>query len=158
MLQVVFHAQMEKEAGTFDIGDVADEICAKLIHRHPHVFAEIQADNSEEALKNWEAIKNQEKSRATLYEKLKSIPPMTPALMRAQKVSAKSGRYKDTDTQSIAEQVAERANDIVSKRECTSEDIGDLLFLVSALCGKEDIDSEKALFDKTNAYIEDFKG
>ena len=83
---------------------------------------------------------------------------MTPALMRAQKVSAKSGRYKDTDTQSIAEQVAERANDIVSKRECTSEDIGDLLFLVSALCGKEDIDSEKALFDKTNAYIEDFKG
>ena len=82
---------------------------------------------------------------------------MTPALMRAQKVSQKSGKYKETDAQIIAEQVAERANDIVSKREYSSEDIGELLFLISALCGKEDIDCEKALFDKTNAYIEGFK-
>lgn len=157
MLQVVFHAQMEKEAGTFDIGDVADEVCQKLIHRHPHVFGEIQADTSEEVLKNWEAIKNQEKSRITLYEKLKSIPPMTPALMRSQKVSVKSGRYKETDTADIAREIAKRANELAEIQSYTREDIGELLFAISALCGKEEIDAEKALFDKTNSYIEEFK-
>ena len=158
MLQVVFHAQMEKEAGTFDIDDVANDVCAKLIHRHPHVFGEVDADTSEQVLKNWEAIKNEEKSRVTLYEKLKSIPPMTPALMRAQKVSEKSGKYKETSSDALAEQIAKEAQKLsCQKDEDLSNNIRNLLFLISALCSKEGIDAEKSLFDKTNGFVEDFK-
>ena len=83
MLQVTFHAQIEKEEGRFDIDDVANDICAKLIHRHPHVFGELKLDNSAEVLKNWDKIKGVEKQRITLTDKLRSIPPMLPALMRA---------------------------------------------------------------------------
>lgn len=157
MLQVVFHTQMEKEAGAFDIDDVANDVCAKLIHRHPHVFGEVDADTSDEVLKNWEAIKNQEKSRVTLYEKLKSIPPMTPALMRSQKVSTKSGKYKEEDATGIIKEIAKEAQALSENEGKLEEKIGNLLFLITALCGKEDIDAEKTLFDKTNAFIDNFK-
>lgn len=157
MLQVVFHAQIEKEAGSFDINDVANDICAKLIHRHPHVFGESQADTSEKVLKAWETIKNEEKSRVTLYEKLKSIPPMTPALMRAQKVSEKSGKYKEISSEALVEQIAKEAQELsCQKNEDISNKIGNLLFLISALSSKQEIDAEKSLFDKTNNFIEDF--
>ena len=156
MLQVVFHAQMEKEKGTFDINDVANDICAKLIHRHPHVFGDGDADTSEKVLKAWESIKNQEKSRVTLYEKLNSIPPMTPALMRAQKVSEKSGRYKESiDLSDIAQSIAEQAS--LLKDGVSEENIGNLLFLITALCGKAGLDAEKILFDQTNSFIEEYK-
>ena len=61
MLQVVFHARIEEETGRFNIDDVANDICAKLIHRHPHVFGTVEADTSEKVLANWEVIKSEEK-------------------------------------------------------------------------------------------------
>ena len=86
MLQVTFHAQIEREEGRFDVSDVTNDICKKLIHRHPHVFGELKLDNSADVLKNRDKIKGVEKQRITLTDKLRSIPPMLPALMRAQKV------------------------------------------------------------------------
>ena len=62
LLQVVFHAQMEKEAGSFDIDDVSDGIVKKLIYRHPHIFGEVHADTAEKVLDNWEALKAKEKA------------------------------------------------------------------------------------------------
>ena len=158
MLQVVFHAQMEKEAGTFDINDVANDVCAKLIHRHPHIFADVNAKTADEVLKNWEEIKNTEKSRETIYDKLSSIPPMSPALMRATKVAKKSGEYKSLDNKEIIE----HAKSILESAEnhpesLTSENVGGLLFEISALCGKLDIDPEEALYKKTNNFVEKYK-
>ena len=66
LLQVAFHAQIEAEQGSFDVYDVANDICAKLIHRHPHVFGEVQVSNTEEVLSNWDKIKTVEKHRDTL--------------------------------------------------------------------------------------------
>ena len=86
LLQVVFHARICEEDGQFDVNQVTDGICRKLIHRHPHVFADVCADTSEEVLKNWENIKSEEKSRKTITDKLRAVPPMLPALMRATKV------------------------------------------------------------------------
>ena len=63
LLQIVFHADMAKEEGTFEIGDVTDEVCKKLIHRHPHVFGDLVAETSGKVLEAWEAIKSEEKSR-----------------------------------------------------------------------------------------------
>lgn len=158
LLQVVFHAQMEKELGTFDINDVSNDVCAKLIHRHPHIFGDVSAESTEEVLNNWEAIKNEEKSRVTLYDKLSSIPPMTPSLMRAAKISKKSGEYKERSTSDIlseASAILERMSD-----DCASvseADIGELLFALCAASEKLDIDPEEALFKKTNVFVQSYK-
>lgn len=90
LFQVLFHARIEEEKGTFTIDDVIHDICAKMIHRHPHVFGEVQADTSEKVLANWEVIKKAEKSRKTAKESMAAVPPMLPALMRAQKVAGKA--------------------------------------------------------------------
>ena len=158
LLQVVFHAQIERELEHFTIDDVANDVCAKLIHRHPHIFADVSAETSDEVLKNWEAIKNAEKSRNTTYDKLNSIPPMMPALMRAQKVAKKSGEYKSL----INSEIISNIKDIVSCLENSPEsikntDIGELLFAITALCGKCDMDAEEALYSKTNTFIESYK-
>ena len=86
MLQVVFHAEMEAETGVFDIGDVINGICRKLIHRHPHIFGDVKVGSTDDVLANWEKIKAEEKSRTTLTSKLRSVPKQYPALMRAEKV------------------------------------------------------------------------
>ena len=158
LLQVVFHTQMEKELGTFDIDDVANDVCAKLVHRHPHIFGDVSANTSEEVLSNWEAIKNVEKSRDTLYDKLNSVPPMTPALMRASKVSKKSGLYKEIDKKELKSDIQDKLSVMSDNSEnISSEQLGQLLFQVSALSAKADIDCEEALFKTTNQFINQFK-
>lgn len=154
MLQVVFHTQMEREEGRFDIDDVANDVCVKLIHRHPHIFGDVVAETTEQVLDNWEAIKNVEKSRDTLYDKLNSVPPMTPALMRATKVAKKSGKYGNVPI----EKIVSGATETLSHGESLSEgEVGDLLFEVCALCSRLGIDPEEALFKRTNAFIEEYK-
>lgn len=158
MLQVVFHTQMEKELGHFDINDVAHDVCAKLVHRHPHIFGNVVAGTSEEVLSNWEAIKNVEKSRDTLYDKLNSIPPMTPALMRADKVSKKSGEYKSLSRAELIESIQASINDL--NNECiedSTEKLGEALFLISALSSKIGVDAEEALFKYTSDFIARYK-
>ena len=76
LLQVVFHARIEEQEGRFDITDVANDICVKLIHRHPHVFGEVQVKDSAQVLQNWDAIKSEEKQRISVTDKLRAIPPM----------------------------------------------------------------------------------
>lgn len=158
MLQVVFHTQMEKELGHFDINDVANEVCAKLVHRHPHIFGDVIATSSQEVLSNWEAIKSAEKSRVTVYDKLKSIPPMTPSLMRAPKVAKKSGVLSGTSGKALISE----AKSLLCKMEETPESVdaeglSELLFTLSKLAAMHDIDAEEALYRKTNEFIEEFK-
>lgn len=158
LLQVVFHTQMEKEMGNFDIGDVTNEVCAKLVHRHPHIFGDVNANTSDEVLKNWEEIKSIEKSRETLYDKLNSIPSMTPALMRASKVAKKSGEYKEYTNSEVIELVKKSLDIMGESPDCIkSEELGEALFLLSALSFKTEIDAEEALFKKTNAFVEKYR-
>ncbi len=90
LLQVVFHSQLESEAGRFDFSDVADGICKKMIVRHPHVFGDVQVHSSEEVLQNWDAIKKKTKRQKTQADVLKSVSPALPALMRSAKVQQKA--------------------------------------------------------------------
>lgn len=87
LLQVLFHSEIAAESGTFTLEDVARTLTAKLIRRHPHVFADTQADTAQEVERNWEEIKRQEKPRA---HPLAGIPTHLPALMRAQKVLSRA--------------------------------------------------------------------
>ena len=158
LLQVVFHTQMEKEIGNFNIDDVANDVCTKLVHRHPHIFGEVSALTADEVLSNWEAIKNVEKSRETMYDKLNSIPPMTPALMRASKVSKKSGEYREKSNNDIIVELQNILDGIkLQDSNISSEQMGELLFLLGALASKSDIDAEESLFKKTNSFIEKYK-
>src|SRR5436853_1691865 len=87
LLLVVMHAEIAREAGRFDIDNVLQEICEKLVRRHPHVFGESDARDSGAVLKQWEAIKREEKKEDRHY--LASLPNALPALMRAQKAQGK---------------------------------------------------------------------
>ena len=116
LLQVTFHAQIEKEAGKEGIDGVVNNICVKLIHRHPHVFGNVVADTSEQVLDNWDKIKVEEKHRDTLTSQLKAIPRQLPALMRAQKVGKKVSFFDFANADEVLskldeEKTAVRAND-----------------------------------------------
>lgn len=89
LLQVIFHCQIGKEEGWFDLNEVSDGICKKLINRHPHIFGDEDIDK-DEFEKTWEEIKKKEKSESTITEGIKRIPIYLPALMKAEKVQHKA--------------------------------------------------------------------
>ena len=162
LLQIALHAQMESEEGVFDIGDVSNDICVKLIHRHPHVFGDVQADTSEKVLSNWEKIKSEEKERKTVTDKLRAIPPMLPALMRAEKVGKKASCFDFPDADSVMLKVYEELEELkaamaVGDKDNIAEEMGDLLLSITSLCRKLGVESEVALGAATNKFIDRFE-
>lgn len=97
LLQVMFHARMEEERGSFTFDDVCNGICRKLILRHPHVFGDTEVSGTAQVLDNWDAIKQRSKSQTTATETLESVARSLPALMRAEKLlgRAKKAGYLD---------------------------------------------------------------
>ena len=162
LLQIVFHAGIESDEGRFTIDDVTDEICKKMIYRHPHVFADTVADTSEEVLKNWENLKSDEKQRKTVTDKLRAIPPQLPALMRASKVGKKASCFDFPDVPSILAKVKEELYELeeaIDNADADNiyEEAGDLLLSVTSLCRKLDINAERALNDATDKFINRFE-
>ena len=161
LLQVAFHAQIEKEQGGFTLDDVANDVCVKLIHRHPHVFGDVVAETSEKVLVNWEAIKSEEKERKTVTDKLRSIPPMLPALMRAEKVGKKASCFDFPDAESVMLKVKEELCELEDAiggegAERIEEEMGDLIFSVVSLCRKLGVEPEVALNKATDKFITRF--
>ncbi len=161
LLQVAMHAQMEREAGRCTFDDIANDICRKMIHRHPHVFGEVRADTSAEVLANWEVIKSEEKERVTVTDKLHAIPRQLPALMRAVKVGkkAKSLDFPDASavTVKVEEELAEvRAAMAAGDSAAIAEEIGDLLLTVASLARLVGVDAERALSCATDKFITRF--
>ena len=162
LLQVVFHTEIEREAGRFEFSDVTDGICRKLIHRHPHVFGDVSVNSSEQVLSNWDKIKSEEKSRVTMTDKLRSIPPMLPALMRATKVGKKAACFDFADAEAVLvkldEETAELKSAIVSEpKERIAEELGDLLLTITSLARKLGVDSEESLRHATDKFIDRFE-
>ena len=162
LLQVVFHARIEQEQDVFGMEEVSNDICAKLIHRHPHVFGTLEVENSTEVLKNWEAIKGEEKQRVTVTDKLRAIPPMYPALMRAQKVGKKAACFDFGSAEEVwvklDEEIAEvKAAAAAGDQAAVEEELGDLLLTVTSLARKLGVKSEEALFHATNKFIDRFE-
>ena len=160
LLQVVFHARIEEQEGRFDINDVANDICVKLIHRHPHVFADVEADKSEQVLKNWESIKSVEKQRVSVTDKLRAIPPMYPALLRAQKVGKKASCFDFANAEQARDKVLEEVVEVMEVTQDPIEaekEIGDLLLAVTSLARMIGVNAEEALFHATNRFIDRFE-
>lgn len=160
MMQVMFHARIEEESNGFSMDDVINDVCVKLIHRHPHVFQDTSVDTAEEVIVNWEKIKNDEKARKTVADSMNSIPPMLPALMRAQKAGKKAAKvgFDFPDAEAAMQKIAEETNEIRQAKgtdEVFSE-IGDLLFAsvnVGRLLG---VNCEEALNASTDKFIRRF--
>ena len=161
LLQVVFHAQIEAEAGRFTMDDVADGICKKMIYRHPHVFGSVEVKNSDEVLTNWDALKQKEKHQKSTTETLESVARSLPGLIRAEKVQHKAAKVGfDWDEVSgaldkVREETAEIARAIDGDGD-PSEELGDLLFAVVNVARFLKTDPEDAINRTTDKFIRRF--
>ncbi len=154
LFQIMFHSRIEEEEGRFSVDDVIHGITHKMIARHPHVFGQVSVENSAEVLVNWDAIKTEEKQRLTLYDKLRAIPPMLPALMRAAKVVKKSGEGQGDTGHSLSDTLKERLASLETADD--KEDVlGDILMLSTRLCMLYGVEAEHILQKKTDKMIED---
>lgn len=155
LLQVVFHASIGKEDGYFDIMDVIGAISDKMINRHPHVFGNGEADNSEQVVANWDEIKKEEKGIETLTEEMKNIAKSLPATTRAYKVQKKAKKvgFDWDDINCAMDKVKEELNEIKDVYNCEDKsiiegEVGDLLFACINVARFLEVDGELAL-DKT---------
>jgi len=154
-LQPVFHAQIAKERGAFDIYDVIDTLVKKLIERHPHVFGDAKP---EDVLKNWE--KKKMEGRESVLE---GIPKHLPALMRSQKLQDKASQvgFDFTDISQVFEKIEEEINELKESlekndRENIKHEIGDILTAVVELARFVGVDAEEALQEANERFIRRF--
>jgi len=162
LLHVVFHSQLAEERGVFAFDEVAADICEKLVRRHPHVFGDGTAADTDEMLQRWEQIKRQEKGDgASIVDERDSAQP---ALMRAQNVQKKAARvgfdWKQADEVflKLEEEIAElRAAIAEGHKEAVEDEMGDLLFTVVNLSRKLKVDAEMALSGSTTKFIRRFQ-
>jgi MazG family protein len=161
LLLVVMHAEIARETGRFNIENVITEVTEKLTRRHPHVFGESDAKDSGAVLKQWEAIKREEKKSDQHY--LASLPAALPALMRAQKAQSKVARVNFDWTKlgdvlaKVDEELGELKRALKDENQHSTEDeIGDLLFAVVNLARKCKLDAETALQSATDKFVRRF--
>lgn len=159
LLQVVFHATLAAEAGAFDVEEIAEAIRRKLVRRHPHVFGEVQADTPDQVLANWERLKAEEKSRASLMD---DVPLAFPALARAEKLQRRAATvgFDWDDVAPVLAKVEEELAElsaVVDDRDAALHEVGDLLFAVTNLARKVGVDAETALRIANDRFSQRFR-
>jgi len=170
LLQVMFQAVMAEQAGRFSFDDVANAISDKLVHRHPHVFGNVKADDSATVLRNWEQLKQLEHKKEARHSALDGVPPTLPGLLKAQRTQEKAARvgfdWKDAagPMEKVREELAELEAEVAarpSERPADSdrvkEELGDLLFSVTNLARHLKVDSESALEGTTAKFTRRFR-
>ncbi len=163
LLQVVFHSCIEEEKNSFTFGDVTDEVCRKLIVRHPHVFGDVTVSGPGEVLRNWNNIKQETKGQETYSETLESVCRTLPALMRAQKVGQRAKRAGmdfdgvDSAIKALEDEISELKAEFSKNGENIRDELGDVLFSavnVSRLLG---FDAEETLGAATDKFTGRFR-
>ena len=169
LLQAVFHAQMASDEGVFDIDDVAELTVEKLIRRHPHVFAEVEAATPEEVYANWERIKAAEGEERPIDAEM---PGSLPSLIAAQKVQRRaSGRGFDWahlagSVEKVREELAELEEAAAehegvdregAAKDALEEEVGDVLFAVTALARRLGVEAETALRSTIRKFVGRFE-
>lgn len=161
LLQVVFNAQIGKEAGEYTMDDCIAKVCEKLIHRHPHVFADDTASTSEEVLEKWNKIKRDDRGQDTVAKELGGVSKALPALMRAEKVQKKAEKdgYIFPSISSAAESLSGmfKILDTVNDNEAAEKYIGKMLFELVVAAGKLNVEPELALTKHTDLFIKEYE-
>lgn len=161
LLQVVMHSCIAEEEGLFTMEDVVDNVAAKMVRRHPHVFGNVEADNAEQVLQNWEDIKKQEKEGKSWIESpLREIPRELPALTRAPKVLKKADKFYDRHS-SLTEDVEELKNAVLHlekedpDKAKLEKELGEILMAVCDIARLYKLPLEQILTDRIDDLIED---
>jgi len=166
LLQVVFLSQLATEEKKFNFDDVVNEVCAKIIRRHPHVFGDTQANNEQEALQNWNEVKASENAKKGQQSLLDNVPHAFPALLRAEKLQKKCATVGfDWDNvshvvekvQEELEEVNEELNKPQRSQEKIEEEVGDLLFAVTNLSRHLNVQPEEALRKANHKFERRFR-
>ena len=158
LLQVVFHAQIAREEGTFSMDEVCDGICKKLIYRHPHVFGDVKVSSSEEVLTNWDALKRVEKQQRTDTQTLQSVAKSLPALWRAQKLQHKAAKLGVRAEPEQALSYLQSCAAALSGKSSTEAGVllGDLLFAAAGFADGAGLDSEAVLTAASERFLSRF--
>ena len=161
LLQVVYHAQMAKEAGAFDFGDVVAAICDKMIRRHPHVFGQDNVDTAEAQTRAWEAIKADERGDAGTLD---GVPVALPALVRGRKLSERAARvgFDWPDTAAVRRKLDEEIAELDEAmgdgdRDGMAAEMGDTLFTLINLCRHLKLDPERCLREANSKFEARFR-
>lgn len=165
LLQVVFHAQIASENGTFEFSDIARNISAKLKRRHPHVFGDVTVSGADEVLVNWDAIKREEKKADDAPKSLLGkLPSQLPALRKSDKLQGRAARvgFDWPDVSHVVAKIEEEAEEVKEElaggdRERIKDELGDLLFAVVNLCRFCKIDAEDALNGTNRKFMRRFQ-
>ena len=156
LLQVVFHSRIAEENGDFDINDVADGICKKLIHRHPHVFGDVKVKDSAEILENWGEIKKKEKRQTTPAKELDDVARSLPSLMRTQKIIKRGQKANviSKDNSFALAGLVKAVSEIEKKFESPDmESLSDLLYYAAMILQNNNIDGESLIYDRCEDII-----
>jgi MazG family protein len=162
LLHVVMHAQMAGERGAFTLDEIAATICEKMIRRHPHVFGDKLAADSEAVLRQWEQIKREEKGSNTGV--LDGVACSLPALLRSQNLQKKAARvgFDWPDVEPVYDKLAEEIGEIRDAFDendpaAVEAEIGDLLFSAVNLARKLGVDAETALAGANKRFVSRFR-
>ena len=146
LLQVIFHSNLASEVGAFDVEDVGETLLRKLVHRHPHVFGDVQVEGADEVVANWQAIKAAGKPLGSLMD---GVPGSLPGLDRAIKLQRRAARvgFDWPDARSVVGDVEEELEELVEVLDQpeAADELGDLLFAVANLARHLDVEPEMAL-------------
>jgi MazG family protein len=163
LLEAVFIAEITREEGSFDIYDAVGAVHDKLVRRHPHVFADVEADDAEQVLVNWEKLKNEER-KSENKSLLSGVPQALPALLKSSRLTEKAARVGfdwratddvfeklDEETAELREAVKKGAQDEIH------EEIGDLLFTIANIARKVNVNPEEALQSTARKFMRRFE-
>lgn len=169
MMLVVMLSCIAQEHGSFTLRDVTSDVCAKLVHRHPHVFGGGTARDTGAVLRSWEALKMEEKGESTLSQSMRDVAKPLPALMRAEKIQKKAGQvgfdWKDPldalekvreETEELEEELRRREGGAQNGAR-VEEELGDLLFAAANVARLAKVKSELALGRATEKFVRRFE-
>ena len=163
LLQIVMHTEMEREQGGFCFEDVVDEVVKKLVARHPHVFGDVVAENSSQALESWNEAKSRLKGEKNKTQSMQSVPRELPALMRAQKVQHKASKagFDWQSADGAFDKLYEEINELKiamnqGDSSLVEDEFGDVLFSCVNIARFINVDSEEALTKSTDKFISRF--
>lgn len=163
LLQVFFHTSIEEDAGRFNLDDVADGVCKKLIYRHPHVFGEVNVRSTEEVLSNWEELKKKEKHQDTQADAVDAVARTLPALWRAEKMKKKAAKagfdWRDAGgaLDKLSEELDELKAAALNGEGDPAEELGDVLFAAVCVARFLDADPEAALHAACDKFSARFR-
>ena len=168
MLQIVFHSNLAEEKNRFNLTDVINKECEKMIRRHPHVFLQENSNNDinsiDKVLEKWENIKAAEKQTQTAMSRMDSVPRALPALTRATKIQKRAAEvgFDWDDISGALDKVKEETEEVIQadrqkdSSEHIAEELGDLLFAVVNVARFLKVDPEEALDSATRKFIRRF--